>query len=1162
MNRVVQGQNSSMASRAIAVAVLMAIAISACLVAAPDRAIAAPVFSYFPSASATDGKMCVVAGNGLSTLGGNTVTLSFSVANTASSFDMGFFDGACKSAWDYDQSTDFPTTYTLYEDPLGNGAGAVQVAQWTNTQMTANGWKDFVVNTSPSAKSPSGNYFYRLTVAGTTTNSSYNAFKVRVEGATYITPASVFGLIAAKASGVTTDGAYDGSWDFAMVVPQGATYVGVWDGDFDYGSDTDDPNTPSTIPTWSPSSAQAEGAHAGSPADDNTDTNYVRHPNINYQIVLPDGVTHYDNGDPSGNSEWEYFRLDTAPFNSSVMDYHVPSLPAGIYHVKISGMDWHNLCALKFDYPIVGFDSSGTAEPPPAPFTVGDTVWNDTNGDGVKAPGENGIGGVKVDLVDGVSGATVSSATTDATGTYTMTAWNGSYNVVLDASNFTTGGALNGWRSTTPAARAITVTNANILTADFGAQVIPRVLVTPDRLGSCAPSDTIPYAFTVQNNNVATGTIDLATSSTLGFTDTILSGSGLPITSVTLRAGESTSVVVRVAVPLAATIGSVDVMRLTATLRGDGASGSAIAQTTVRQAVDISPDNTGSTGANTTIDYAHIVTNGTSATQTVTLSTADAKGWAAGLYATDGSTPITSVTVGPNGGTVPIIVRVAVPSGAASNTVDVTTVKAQMGALSDTATDTTTVGSLATYTSPAYTTPAGTFTLGSVVYARAAGLASGTTYYFVWRNPSGSAVATSAGIVAGASQVATATYTTAPTDSVGGWTVEVHRTTAGGALVSSQAFTVNYVANVVALSATNAATVGTTVTVTSTESNSSIATITASSVDYRIWWDSNANGVFDTGDRYITSAGTPATYSGSGNPITHTTGGITTPPFTQFNDPGWSISNAAFPNQGNYNITAFWHTSAAMLIDTRTSQFFSVPTLGEFIRRLPMPPYPLLLAGIAVWGAVLVWLHRKRRWLSFYTLGALGTVLIALFTAQILGIDTMLEHTEAVCVATLAVLLRVGVAALPPSGLAIRNHVGWGVFDIGIECSALLEMAAFAGLVAFYPAFGRGKKVGIIATGVAATYAINVVRILIIVGMIAMLGTDWVFFAHAVVGRMFFFTGVVIVYWLLITRPTVLVVRSRIEARRIPEDPAAAVMAGAQLPAPRADTTKGGAPDA
>ena len=43
-----------------------------------------------------------------------------------------------------------------------------------------------------------------------------------------------------------------------------------------------------------------------------------------------------------------------------------------------------------------------------------------------------------------------------------------------------------------------------------------------------------------------------------------------------------------------------------------------------------------------------------------------------------------------------------------------------------------------------------------------------------------------------------------------------------------------------------------------------------------------------------------------------------------------------------------------------------------------------------------------------------------------------------------------------------------------------------------------------------ATYIINLLRILIIVGMIAPLGTDWVFIAHAVVGRVFFFVGIVI----------------------------------------------------
>ena len=67
----------------------------------------------------------------------------------------------------------------------------------------------------------------------------------------------------------------------------------------------------------------------------------------------------------------------------------------------------------------------------------------------------------------------------------------------------------------------------------------------------------------------------------------------------------------------------------------------------------------------------------------------------------------------------------------------------------------------------------------------------------------------------------------------------------------------------------------------------------------------------------------------------------------------------------------------------------------------------------------------------------------------------------------------------------------------------------------FYPGFRAGRKVPTIIVGLVATYAINIARILIIVGMIAALGTSWVFIAHAVVGRVFFFIGIVIVYWYL-----------------------------------------------
>jgi len=152
-----------------------------------------------------------------------------------------------------------------------------------------------------------------------------------------------------------------------------------------------------------------------------------------------------------------------------------------------------------------------------------------------------------------------------------------------------------------------------------------------------------------------------------------------------------------------------------------------------------------------------------------------------------------------------------------------------------------------------------------------------------------------------------------------------------------------------------------------------------------------------------------------------------------------------------------------------------------------------------------------------------------LFFAQALGWDEALEALEAQQAAAIAGWLQMRIALLGSSGLAIQNHVGWGVFDIGVECSALLEIAAFVGLAAFYPAFRAPRRLSTIAIGAAATYAINIARILIIVGMISALGTSWVFIAHAVVGRVFFFTGIVVVFWYLMTRPTVATVSAKID---------------------------------
>jgi exosortase family protein XrtG len=188
-----------------------------------------------------------------------------------------------------------------------------------------------------------------------------------------------------------------------------------------------------------------------------------------------------------------------------------------------------------------------------------------------------------------------------------------------------------------------------------------------------------------------------------------------------------------------------------------------------------------------------------------------------------------------------------------------------------------------------------------------------------------------------------------------------------------------------------------------------------------------------------------------------------------------------------------------------------------------MSPGPVpLIVGLVVWLAILAVLWKTRRWLLFYLLGALGSIIFVVLTAALTGLDARLEGIEARQVVALSRYLGIQLQLLGNAGLAIPNHTGWGVFGIGIECSALLEMTAMAGLVLFYPAvYSAPRKAAIIVAGTALTYVFNILRILLIVSIINSFGTSWVFAAHAVFGRTFFFLATIFLYWRLVTRPTV-----------------------------------------
>jgi uncharacterized repeat protein (TIGR01451 family) len=104
----------------------------------------------------------------------------------------------------------------------------------------------------------------------------------------------------------------------------------------------------------------------------------------------------------------------------------------------------------------------------PSLFSIANAVWDDADGDGVRDPGEAGIGGVTVALRNS-GGSLIGTAVSDANGNFQFSGLgNGSY--TIDVTD--TAGLLTSLQATTAAANAgqlaVTVAGANVAAVSFG----------------------------------------------------------------------------------------------------------------------------------------------------------------------------------------------------------------------------------------------------------------------------------------------------------------------------------------------------------------------------------------------------------------------------------------------------------------------------------------------------------------------------------------------------------------------------------------------------------------------------------------------------------------------------------------------------------------------
>ncbi len=503
--------------------------------AEPSRFLAAAPavggYSCLPTCSETDGRMFSLAGSGLATVVGGQRLFRIAAANGTASFEIGFFDGETGGTWDLPRIAppEGDLTFELFTDPDADGVGDTLVWSGMGSSMTDNGWYDVTVNPDASAQVPSGNYFYVLRIAGEDLDQPaatgvWSNFKVRSTGIVSLLPQSVsytaplFGpeegyiLYPNAGSGDLTTTTYDGNWQFYLDVDEGFSEFEMWDGDFDRGSvgdidlDTDDPNS-SGIPAFAAGGqAVAEGVASGSPCDtvssatgcpaDNREAGvFLRSPAIRYELVTSDGQV-FPNDNPSGNREWERFRIVTQADGDE--DVVAAGLPSGVgrYLLDTFGVDLSNLNALRFPVPLLCVTENGEPCEPLRPYLIGDTVWLDSNGNGVQDNGEPGIPGVTLTHINDF-GFPVATATTDSNGNYFIPVEAGLHEVLVDASNFSAGGALEGLVSTTGGeTQTRPVVDTNNLDFDFGyippvSECLPSIDFDTDDAGGLLAKGTV-----------------------------------------------------------------------------------------------------------------------------------------------------------------------------------------------------------------------------------------------------------------------------------------------------------------------------------------------------------------------------------------------------------------------------------------------------------------------------------------------------------------------------------------------------------------------------------------------------------------------------------------------------------------------------------------------
>lgn len=216
---------------------------------------------------------------------------------------------------------------------------------------------------------------------------------------------------------------------------------------------------------------------------------------------------------------------------------------------------------------------------------------------------------------------------------------------------------------------------------------------------------------------------------------------------------------------------------------------------------------------------------------------------------------------------------------------------------------------------------------------------------------------------------------------------------------------------------------------------------------------------------------------------------------------------------------------------------FFLTGMGNGADRIPdqgdnqLTPFPgkvknrsaIFIAAI-IWLVILLFFYHHRIWVFYYIWGSVGLSCLLILMVRGSPLEYLIERQTSLILhyvlSYLDILTYVFDKAPGTLLVLIKTDTSWTTVNIDIENSGILEMCILCGLVLFYPAYRLIKKVLLSLVGVMSVFLINLLRLLVVIAAINQGGRSLSFIAHTVFGRLVFFILIVVLYWYLLTRPS------------------------------------------